>query len=97
MSFTHNGTSMKIDVTTLRRSIAILMHVAFERFRTDKLQLLAELSLTLCEVSDLNTLVRSYTLLLTKTKAELEGVEFEYPLLSQLEKVVQYYGSITND
>lgn len=97
MSFTHNGTSMKIDVTTLRRSIAILMHVAFERYQTEKLQLLSELSLTLCEVSDLSTLVRSYSLLLAKADLELANVEFEYPLLAQLEQVVQYYGKLTSN
>lgn len=82
---------MNIDLTTLRRSIALLMHVAYERYQTERLQLLAELCLTLVEVSDLNTLVRSYRLIIAKAKVELDGKNFEYPLIDQLEHVLCVY------
>lgn len=87
---------MLLDITTVRGSVAILMQIAYERYMTERLQMLAELCLTLCEVSDLNTLVRSYRLIIKKTHEELEGKDFEYPLLDQLAHILRYYEALTD-
>lgn len=87
---------MIFDITTVRSSVAVLMHIAFERYGTERLQMLAELCLTLCEVSDLNTLVRSYRLICKKTQDELVGKDFEYPLLEQLTHILKYYEKLTD-